>query len=183
MEMGEFHTEEIAPELDWLEASVTKHNVDSIFLEDDTPVTFVSQWDAYAYVAFLNHELARLKTAVASRQIDEASLTQADRLLLTGGWFDLPTAAQLQRVMAGPAGTFKFGTENGKPLSLKGRPFPHIGSALKRDTGVQWGDKGVQHLFGVLWQRTKDPYHQYSNKPAPNGGVIRNPRGAVCSGI
>lgn len=172
------HIEEIAPELDWLEKAVKRDDLDLGFLNDGIPVTFVSQWDAYAYVAFCNQELVRFRQAMNTRQIDEASLTQADRLLLTGGWFELPTAAQLQRVMAGPEGTFLFGTEDGNPLSMQGRPFPHIGLALERDTGIQWGDKRVRHTFGVLWQRTRDRYDVTSNKRSYDGSVIHNPRGA-----
>lgn len=184
------HIKEIAPELDWLDLAIRRldegmglgplsdEDGAAFFRGDNTPVAFVSQWDAYAYVAFLNQELARLRQAVHTRQIDEASLTQADRLLLTGGWFDLPTAAQLQRVMAGPDRNFVFGTEDGQPLNMQGRPFPHIGPALEQDTGVQWGDKRVRHTFGVLWQRTKDRYDVNSNKPSRDGSVIHNPRGA-----
>jgi formylglycine-generating enzyme required for sulfatase activity len=180
MEMGAFHIEEIAPESGWLEAAVQKHKLDPIFLADDTPITFQSQWDAHAYVAFLNHELARLRTAVASRQIDEATLTQADRLLLTGGWYDLPTAAQIQRVMAGPQGDFEFGTRDGRPESMTDRPFAHIGLALEQaheDGGVPW-ERYVEELFGVLFHRTRDHYDDNSNRPDPRGALIHNPRGA-----
>lgn len=103
---------------------------------------------------------------------------QLGRIAQGATFYALPTAAQLQRVMAGPAGTFAFGTQDGQPLDLSGGPLKHIGQALERATGVPWGDKEVRHLFGILWQRTRDRYHKDANKPAPNDGVVRNPRGA-----
>jgi hypothetical protein len=179
-DLADAHIEEIAPESGWLEAAVAKHKLDLIFLQDDTPITFQSQWDSYAYVHFINQELARFRKAVTTGKIDEASLTQANRLLLTGGWWELPTAAQIQRVMAGPEGDFEFGTRDGRPLSMQGRPFAHIGLALEQaraDGGVPW-ERSVEELSGVLWHRTRDHYGKNSNRPDPRGALIRNPHGA-----
>lgn len=163
-DLADAHIEEIAPALDWLEAIVAKYQLDPIFLNDDTPVTYVSQWDSYGYVNFLNEQLA--------------IAMQLGRIAQGATFYALPTAAQLQRVMAGPEGTFAFGTHNGEALDLTGGQLKHIGEALERKTGVPWGDKEVLHLFRILLQRTRDRYHQDSNRLAANDGVVRNPRGA-----